>query len=383
MRGAALAVLLAGAAHAQALPEGNTGIASRYPNDVGIGSDPAVIFADDFESYTAVNQLDARWNAGRFGNIRIATEAGNVHSGGKALEFRSPMQTAELSNGVARTVSPELDQVFFRFYSRYHAGFDVVGSSHNGGGISAHYFINGAATPGVPANGTNKYLIEFEAWRGVTATANPGDLNVYIYHPEQRSNYGDHFFPNGDVMPNTSIPGNFGSTFVARPNLIPQLNRWYCFEVMLKANTPSLRDGRVAIWLDGALIGDFPNLRLRDVSTLTIDRLNLSLHIGSNPNGETFKWYDDVVAATSYIGPRTAGTDGGTGGGSGGSGGSGGAGGTGGSGGSGGSGGGSGVAPPPPDGGTGPGTTGSCGCTTGASGWGVLALLALGRRRRN
>jgi hypothetical protein len=29
----------------------------------------------------------------------------------------------------------------------------------------------------------------------------------------------------------------------------------------------------------------------------------LSFHIGSNPAGATKKWYDDVVAATSYIGP--------------------------------------------------------------------------------
>ena len=48
---------------------------------------------------------------------------------------------------------------------------------------------------------------------------------------------------------------------------------------------------------------DFPNLSLRDVASLTIDRFALCFHIGSNPNGEATKWYDNVVAATSYIGP--------------------------------------------------------------------------------
>ena len=43
--------------------------------------------------------------------------------------------------------------------------------------------------------------------------------------------------------------------------------------------------------------------RLANVSTLTIDRVSLSLHIGSNTVSETWKWYDNVVAATSYIGP--------------------------------------------------------------------------------
>jgi hypothetical protein len=286
-----------------ALPSGDQGIAARHPHDDGIGSDPSVIFADDFESYHDAAGLEARWNAGVFGNRRIATAPELVYAGAQSLEFTSPMQSAELSNGVARTVAPELDLLFLRYYSRYDPSFDVVGSSHNGGGISAHYFNNGMATPGVPANGTNKYLIEYECWRGESAEPNPGSLNVYIYHPEQRSMWGDHFFPDGKVLPNTSIADDFGSEFVARPTVVPELGRWYSFEVMLKANHAGQRDGRIALWLDGALIADFQNLRLRDVDTLRIDRFGLSLHIGSNTVRETHKQYDNVVAATSYIGP--------------------------------------------------------------------------------
>ena len=72
---------------------------------------------------------------------------------------------------------------------------------------------------------------------------------------------------------------------------------------MLRANTVGQRDGRVTIWLDGQIIGDFPNLRFRDVATLTIDRFNVGLHAGSNTRGQTRKWYDNVVAAKSCIGP--------------------------------------------------------------------------------
>jgi hypothetical protein len=163
--------------------------------------------------------------------------------------------------------------------------------------------MDGMATPGIPADGRNKFLIEFESWRGEDSEPNPGNLNVYIYHPEQRSMWGDHFFPDGTVLPNSSMPGDFGPDFVARPNINPELGRWYTYELMLQANTPGMRDGRIAMWLDGALIADFRNLRLRDVETLRIDRFNLSLHIGSNTRSETRKLYDDVVAATSYIGP--------------------------------------------------------------------------------
>jgi hypothetical protein len=159
------------------------------------------------------------------------------------------------------------------------------------------------ATPGVPADGTNKFLANLENWRGEAATPSPGDLNIYLYHPEQRSQWGDHFFPNGDVSPNTSIKFTYGPGFVSRPNLIQDLDRWYCYEYMLMANTPGARDGRIAVWLDGVLVADFPGLRLRDIASLKIDRFGLSFHIGSNPNGQARKWYDNVVAAKSYIGP--------------------------------------------------------------------------------
>lgn len=285
------------------LPEGDDGIAARYPGDVGIGADSDVIFADDFESYADGSELASNWNAGVYHNSLITRDAANVFAGSQSLEFQSPMQAEELSNGVARSVSPERDLLFMRYYSRFDTTFDVVGSTHNGGGISAHYFVDGNATPGIPADGTNKFLIEFECWRGEDAEPNPGNLNVYIYHPEQRDVYGDHFFPDGRVLPNTSIPGDFGPEFVARPDVVPELGRWYSYEVMLLANTPGLRDGRIALWLDGVLIADFQNIRVRDVATLRIDRFNLSLHIGSNTRAATRKWYDNVVVATSYIGP--------------------------------------------------------------------------------
>jgi hypothetical protein len=171
------------------LPEGNTGIASRYPDDAGIAGDSAVIFADDFESYTSAAGLSAMWNGGVYHDVRISTTAGKIFAGKQAVESYLPQQSAEWSNTVARDISrnQELEVLFLRYYTKFDQGFDVSGSSHNGGGMSAHYFINGQATPGIPANGYNKFLAEFESWRGTAADTSPGLLNVYIYHPEQRS----------------------------------------------------------------------------------------------------------------------------------------------------------------------------------------------------
>ncbi|MCC7402864.1 MAG: hypothetical protein IT288_00565 [Bdellovibrionales bacterium] len=287
------------------LPEGDNGIARKHPGDNGIGNDNGVIFADDFESYTSGNGLTSRWDeAYHQENIRIATEAGNFFKGAKSLEFTAPRMTGEVTNTAIKYLSPGRDVVFFRFYAKYDTTFNVLGSSHNGAMLSASYWDGPGSGPGIKADGYNKFLVSYEAGREEAATANPGELNAYIYHPLQRDVWGDHFFPTGIVSPFTSTPFDFGPTFESRPNVIPQLGRWYCYEFMVKANTPGQKDGRIAFWLDGKIIADFPNLRLRDTNDLKIDRASIDLHVnGSNTVNATKKWYDNVVIGTSYIGP--------------------------------------------------------------------------------
>ena len=72
------------------------GIASRYPNDVGIRNDPDVILADGFESYTSPSQLTQKWDVvGGKPRMRIATEPGNFFAGHKSLEMQLPVSQAE------------------------------------------------------------------------------------------------------------------------------------------------------------------------------------------------------------------------------------------------------------------------------------------------
>jgi hypothetical protein len=308
--GAVVSWFVISAAVAQSLPQGNVGIAARYPGDAGIASDAAVIFFDDFESYTSASQFTSsgRWNqAFQTSNIRLATGAGNFYGGAKSAEFTLPQTSGEVSNQLAKFLSPAQDTVFMRFYAKLDPSFNVIGSSHNGVMISASYWDGAGSGPGIRADGYNKFFVAFEAYRDSSSIANPGQLAAYVYHPDQRDIWGDLFFPTGRVLPFDLTPGNFGSTFVARPNIIPQLGRWYAYEVMVKANTPGQRDGRIAFWLDGVLAADFPNLRLRDTADLKIDRVDLSFHGNGGILATTKKWYDNVVVARSYIGPVSSG----------------------------------------------------------------------------
>ncbi|MBM80871.1 MAG: hypothetical protein CMJ78_09790 [Planctomycetaceae bacterium] len=171
----------------------------------------------------------------------------------------------------AKKLKQERELLFLRYYSKFNAEFDVTGSSHNGCGISGSYYPNGRATPGIPANGRNKFHVGFEnsREREFPEVGNAGRYGLYIYHPEQRHRWGDKFFPTGMVLPNSSKKNDFGPNFVSRPDIVRKLNRWYCHEIMVKLNKPGSRDGRIACWLDGKLIADFSNLRLRDINHST------------------------------------------------------------------------------------------------------------------
>ncbi len=121
-----------------------------------------------------------------------------------------------------------------------------------------------------------------------------------------------------------------------QPAIVPR-DRWQCVEVMLKLNSaPGEADGELALWLDGRLTGHFLKGALRNnwtgMGLSLVDqggepfegfrwRTNTDLKINffwllhyvtenaarqnnlKNPNPINRVWFDNIVAATEYIGP--------------------------------------------------------------------------------
>jgi hypothetical protein len=159
------------------------------------------------------------------------------------------------------------------------------------------------STPGIRADGRNKFIVSFENWRGDDATPSPGAAEHLLLPPGAALRVRGPLLPHGRGHALYGEAGELRGALCRPANITPELGRWYCYELMVKANTAGKRDGRIACWLDGKLIADFPGLRLRDVDSLKINSASLSLHIRSNVVRENKKWYDDAVIATSYIGP--------------------------------------------------------------------------------
>ena len=287
------------------LPEGH-GIAAKYSLDEGIEKDPEVVFADGFEEIEdAIMATDREEQKGKkwdraWHTLRITREPANVHSGRQAVEVT---HDEPMSHGADRRFAQGFETLHLRYYMKFHRNFP--GCHHTGMCImgAAPGMDVGKGT-GIRPDGQSHFLAGLDALRpdGGSETPPPGKMNIYCYHMDQARKWGDLFFPSGEVYP----PENaelFCEGFVARPDLIAERDRWYCYELMVKVNAPGARDGRVAFWVDGKLAGDFPNLRLRSVETLKANQVILSSYSSRRDPNKTL-WYDDVVVATSYIGPQ-------------------------------------------------------------------------------
>jgi len=291
------------------LPEGD-GIATGYPGDVGIEEHPEVIFADGFEDIEdetmatgPEQQKGKKWD-NAWGTVRIARESENVHSGRNAVEIA---HGTPRSHGADKHFERGFTTLHVRYYMKYAKNFP--GCHHTGMAIlgGAPGVTIGSST-GVHPDGRNHFTALLDTvppWTDWSPQP-PGYMDVYCYHMDQGREWGDLFFPTGEVYPPEN-KGLFGEHFVPRPHLNAQRDRWYCYELMVTANTVAERDGRIAFWVDGKLAGDFPNLRLRSVESLRANQVILSSYSSREDPDKTL-WYDDVVVATTYIGPQVPAT---------------------------------------------------------------------------
>jgi hypothetical protein len=270
------------------------GLAGRYPGDKGLASDPAVVLADDFES--SIRPWDRT-----SGGVTFIGEPAHVHGGRQALQLST---NGPGGGGVIKYLSPGFGRLFLRYYIKYDDAFP--GAHHVGGVMSARATGVPDANPGVIPNGTNQFDVLLDHWSFDPKFPSPGQLVAYVYHMDQQHEWGEQFYPSGRTSPGVNAArGIFGPSFLPRTDFIPARGRWYCFELMIQANTAGQRDGRVAFWVDGRLAADFPNLRFRTTDALKINRAAVTLYESRN-NGLHRVWIDDVVVATTYIGPMIA-----------------------------------------------------------------------------
>lgn len=275
----------------------SSGLAAKYPGDVGLANDPAVLFADDFESGDM-----KKWDQQRGRVVMIETQP---NSGRWCVQM--PMERGKNHGGDAiKWFMPGADAVYARLYVKFSPDYQY---NHHFVWLGANQRTNkwsAFGKAGLKPNGTY-YSTGMEPWFAWGRNPPPGEVNLYTYYldmePDRKMDkyWGNGFFPPG--------PGK--GMAAGKDRVIPPLNHWQCWEFMIQANTaPDKADGKQAMWVDGKLVGEFTGIRWRNDMDLKVNCFWLE-HYGydeGDPTKQYWKdsqsvWFDDVVVARRYIGP--------------------------------------------------------------------------------
>jgi hypothetical protein len=243
-----------------------------------------IIFEEDFEGGDYEDWFDA------YGPPEIIDNTSTAHSGSHALKC-----TAVYNDGDASTSSikywfhPGHDRVHFRWYCKFDSSFDQGWGMH----FCSLYAVAGdnkwnqMGQAGIKPDGDDRFGSGFEPWSEWETITPPGQMQFYVYWHE--------------MLPDNS--GNYwGNVFCPDTVIIPERDRWYCMELMIKANDAGQANGELAAWIDGELYMHIPGFNWRTTDELKIKRISLGIYIHNNPK-DNICWFDDVVLSTGYIGP--------------------------------------------------------------------------------
>ena len=281
------------------------GIAAKYVRDSGIGSDPAVVFSENFES--SLTTFSARFTGGGTSGIGTSTDHATASGGVQSVRL--------IPNGINGTLYRQLSTNYDLLYLRYYVKYLGNVSHHSGGYIGGYYpatnYPQGdAGLKGVRPNGDKLFISGFEQI-GNQSTGGPNTrLGTY-------NNWVD--------MQGAAFQGQYyGRDLLVIENTPLQVNTWQCVEMRVKMNTTSGgHEGELQLWINdtqiqnfipGSPVGaydasgnwitgsgsGFPGLQWRDALVYGANWIKIQNYSDVGTPYDVL--YDDLVVATSRIG---------------------------------------------------------------------------------
>jgi len=320
------------------IPEGNTGLAAKYPGDVGIEKDPDVVFVADFEG--SVDEICSHWD--QVAGQPIMSKSDEVPPGSGGRQSLLLTRVAGGTNGYtgggkfSRWLKDEqgngYDQLFYRVYMKFNKEHAPI--HHYGSGLS------GSFTP-YAHGGAGKRPKGDQLW---STNVEPGNFKTWGFYTYWQQMGGSP--PRGQTWGNL-----FEADVPPRP---VEKDKWVCVELMVKMNDIGDTNGEQAYWIDGKLSrkGDmitsylgkgfpsvgtwthdrfhpglttpgkawnyqegrstpipggkpFPGFAWRTIPELNINGMWLYRYMDAPETGTSKVWWDHVVVAKKYIGPLT------------------------------------------------------------------------------
>ncbi len=255
-----------------------------------------VFFEEDFEDGNFNEWFDA------WGPPEVLRDSRRAHTGDYSLRCLATYEDDDSStSSIKYWFHPGYDKVHYRFYCKFADDFNQGWGMH----FCSIYAVQGnnkwgeMGQAGIKPNGDDRFGTGFEPWSSWESLPSPGRMQFYTYwHEMQPDIYDD----NGDGIPDIHYWGN---SFFPNPPLIPERDRWYCMEIMIKSNDAGQDNGEMAAWIDGQLYMHLKGFNWRTTNDLKLKRITLGVYIHNNPKANVV-WFDDVALSSGYIGPVDA-----------------------------------------------------------------------------
>ena len=278
---------------ATSYPAALSGLASGYPGDHGLASDPKVVFMETFDGSDWKDRWSYLSKSSEHAHVvRSDGEGAFEPLDGSALKVTIPQgghTGLDLRLNFKDVMAREPDALYFRYYLRFSDTWQP--------------FVDGGKLPGFAgtygrAGWGQRRSDGFNGWsargsfarkmKGADAARQPEAIGSYVYHADMASDY------SGD-------PWDWGSLRSLLNN-----NQWYSVEQYVKLNTPGGADGELKAWVDGVLVFEKSDVRFRRDPSLHIEQLWMNVYHGGaqSADRDLTLYIDNVVVARDYIGPR-------------------------------------------------------------------------------
>lgn len=227
---------------------GGPTLSERYPGDVGIAGDPAVLFHDDFEAGWG------RWDSPNADTMYLFVEQDASTANAGTNYLRSTVTTQQLQQDMYISASPRVtfdrrtDQLYWRFYARFP---NVAPNPHHWirtAAGNATWNSSGLANTVPP--GDEGFWFDFDI-------NNDDVFNFYVYWHEMRSGRCNDGTAIPDCAGDQGMTSYYGNVFRPPGQSPYPRDKWVCIEIYAKANTVGMMDGELAFWIDDQLIDHY------------------------------------------------------------------------------------------------------------------------------
>jgi hypothetical protein len=297
-------------------PSAGPGLAARYPGDVGIEKDPAVIFAEGFEAEelptSGYDQPGGFYDVKGYPELMHRTGA-DAAVGKYSLELIH--KAGVVSPEWMHRKFPGQDTLHVRFYRKFATDWVWAPLGIHDTIIFAGKYDSPAAADialYLDISGVDQRWGPPVAAQGTVLSKQPA-----LVFKSSFQGPGLDFGLGWEIISHVGWDNYYVLPFNAKPAPVLEGGRWYCFEYMGKMNSaPASKDGEARLWVDGVLITEMKGLILRDPTHMAIkwDHWMLGPRYGpralrgqeEGPAHDQKNWIDGIVVATSYIGPQAA-----------------------------------------------------------------------------